>query len=345
MFCRFMTVAPKPSFKFVAMLCVSKTAIRKSNSNNLLEYAERNWKEGCFNDVILKLENEEIEANRMVLASRSLYFEKLFKTEMKEKYQTTVELHDISGTTVKHLIEFTYTGTISLNSENVLDLLSVADYLQMDEAKQFCFEFLQSIITSDTCFFILSVANLYQNEQLKEKALECITKDLGNVEFSNDLSKNDFINCLSKMKRNQAKESAIYHAIMSWIKYDENIRKKVFHELLFLLDFTKLDANFVEKKMLNEELVTGNLACLKLVTTKLCRASKTEHIKQTESTKVLSIGGYRTRRKVIQVYSSVDEPAIEYPNVPLDSSYQLPFFRRNGRSVLRRSKMSVPKYH
>ena len=43
----------------------------------------KNWKKVRFNDFIIKVEDEGIEANRMVLASRSLYFEKMFKTEMK----------------------------------------------------------------------------------------------------------------------------------------------------------------------------------------------------------------------------------------------------------------------
>ena len=152
------------------------------------EYAEKNWKEGCFNDVIIKIEDKTIEANRMVLASRSLYFEKMFKTEMKEKNHSTVELH-INETAVKHLIEFIYTGTIAINNENVMDLLSTADYLQIDEAKQFCFEFLQSVITSDTCFVILTVASWHQNEQLRTNALECIKENTGDIEFDNNLSK------------------------------------------------------------------------------------------------------------------------------------------------------------
>ena len=299
------------------MLSVEKSVTRKSLSINLLEYAEKNWKEGCFNDVTVKVENEAIKANRMVLASRSLYFEKLFKTEMKEKYQLTVELHDINGTAVKHLIEFIYTGSIDINNENVLDLLSTADYLQIDETKKFCFEFLQSVINSDTCFFVLSLANLYQNEQLKREALECISKDLGDVEFDNNLSKNDFIICISKMKRNQAKESAIYQYILSWTKFDENARSEEFLELLFLVDFAKLSLNFIQDVILMEDLVVENHTCLKHVTKKLKNASKKELMKQAGATKVVSVGGSKNPNAVTEVYSCVDEPLINYPDVPL----------------------------
>ena len=161
----------------------------------------------------------------------------------------------------------------------------------------------------------MSVANLYQNKKLKEKALECISKDLGDVEFSNSLSKNDLVTCLTKMRDDQAKESAIYHAIMSWSKHDENTRKQEFEELLFLVDFTQLSADFIHKMMLIEELVTKHLACLNFVTTKLCLASNKERMKQSGATKVISAGGCETPKKVMEVYSIVDEPAMEYPNV------------------------------
>ena len=88
-----------------------------------MEYAEKNWKEGCFNHVIIKVEDEAIEVNPIVLARSLLYFEKLFKTEMKEKYQPTVELYDVKGTATKDPIKFIYVGSIVIDNENVLDLL------------------------------------------------------------------------------------------------------------------------------------------------------------------------------------------------------------------------------
>jgi len=50
-------------------LSVEATVTRKRTANNLLEYAEKKWKEGCFNDVTLKVDHEIIEANRLVLSS------------------------------------------------------------------------------------------------------------------------------------------------------------------------------------------------------------------------------------------------------------------------------------
>ena len=62
------------------------------------------------------------------------------------------------------------------------------------------------------------------------------------------------------MKANKANESAIYNAIVSWIYSDKEYRSEEFFELLFLVDFTKLDVDLIEKIILSE-LVTENLAC------------------------------------------------------------------------------------
>ena len=301
------------------LMGVKKSVTQQRDSNNLLQYAEENRKEGSFNDVTINVENQRIRANRMVLASCSLYFEKLFKTEMKEKYQPTVELHDINGAAVKILIEFIYTGSIDINNENVLDLLSTADYLQVDEAKQFCFEFLQTIVTPDTCFTILTVAQLHQHKELRENALQCMKDNLKDIHFDSDLTKNDLITCISKMKgsgSNQAKESTIYQAIISWVKSDEETRKDNFLELLFLVDFTKLAVDFIEEVILREELVTKNLACLGLATKMFSDASKTDRIKRSGATTVVSFGGDKTPSRVTEIHSFIDEPPKEYPVMP-----------------------------
>ena len=310
-----------------------KTTIWEGASNNLLQFAEQNWKKGCFNDVTIKTDNETIAANRMVLASASLYFEKLFKTEMKEKYQRTFELQDVNGGSLRVLIEFIYSGKITTSNKNVLNLLSTADYLQIDKAKELCFEFLQSLLTADTCFAILSVANFYQHDQLQREALECIAKNFGYAEFSCDLSKSDLLVCISKMKENHAEESNIYQTIVSWIKFDEVKRIQEFQELLFLVNFDKLTVDFIQKVMLVEELIIEISTCLKYVIKKLTDRSTKEQMKQRGGTKAISIGGSNTTNKVIEVYNCFSEPPIEHPAIPLNSGSECKFAENLAGSI------------
>ena len=75
----------------------------------------------------------------MVLSCYSKFFETMFETSMKEKYENEVEVDGFDGDIVKILIDFIYTGAISIDTTNVMDVLSASDCLQLDAVKEFCF--------------------------------------------------------------------------------------------------------------------------------------------------------------------------------------------------------------
>ena len=58
----------------------------------LLEYANTKRNTENFNDVTIQAGAESISANRMVLACYSKFFESMFLSQLKEKYQNTVEI-------------------------------------------------------------------------------------------------------------------------------------------------------------------------------------------------------------------------------------------------------------
>ena len=68
----------------------------------------------------------------------------MFDLETKEKYQNPVQIHGVDGAAVKSVIDFMYSGEVKITSENVMELIAASDYLQVDEVKRFCFEFLES---------------------------------------------------------------------------------------------------------------------------------------------------------------------------------------------------------
>ena len=108
----------------------------------VLQYAIEKRNQGAFNDVTVEAGIETIAANRMILSCCSRFFEGMFDLEMKEKYQhDLVEINGHDGKAMKALIDF--------DNENVMDLLAASDYLQLYEVKQFYFDFLKSILSSD----------------------------------------------------------------------------------------------------------------------------------------------------------------------------------------------------
>ena len=113
---------------------------------------------GEFNDVTIRVGAECISANRMVLACFSKFFESMFRSPFKEKYQNTIEIKELDGEAVKAVIEFIYSGKIAVHSNNVFALLGVAEFLQIDEVKKTCFDYMVSSLTVDSCLNVVKAA-------------------------------------------------------------------------------------------------------------------------------------------------------------------------------------------
>ena len=62
-----------------------------------------------------------------------------------------------------------YTGQIPINSDNVMSVLSGADYLQLDEVKRLCFDFMKKELTAENCFIMLNMADFYPDDLMKTK--------------------------------------------------------------------------------------------------------------------------------------------------------------------------------
>ena len=121
----------------------------------LLQFANTKRISGEFNDVTIRVGPECISANRMVLACFSKFFKSMFRSPFKEKYQNTVEIKELDGEAVKAVKEFIYSGKIVVHSNNVLALLGVAEFLQVDDLKQTCFSFMESSLRVDSCYTII----------------------------------------------------------------------------------------------------------------------------------------------------------------------------------------------
>ena len=288
---------------------------KRADNRSLLEYANQNRDEGFFNDVYIKVGNECFPANRMVLSCFSRVFERMFKVEMKERYEQTVEVKQVDEKSMKILIDYIYTGHIDIDNENVMDLLSAADYLELEEVKKFCFEFLISILAPDTWYAILTAADLYRNEPLKCCVNQYLTFNLDQIIKSNDfesLSKEDVLSLFDSLDRFKIKESSIYQAFIAWTKADEGDRKMKLSDLLQWIKFDRLSAEFCDEVISKEDLILQNVECLKF----LCQAFSRKLLDAKRHGQIISFGGTHSKL-VLSVYSCCrEEELLTFPNMP-----------------------------
>ena len=293
-----------------------------SETENFMQYADK-AREERFTDILIKSGNVSINAHRLVLASYSEVFERLLLTPMREQYQGTVELDNLDGESVKALVQFMYTKTITVSEENVFDLLTSAHYLQMNEVCEFCFSYLKTTITLENWTAILSALNLYENESLLKQVHQFVSEKFSDISQRtqfNNLSTKDLTSILEHLNKAIVEESAIYNAIISWIRQDEENRKCEIPSLLSVIDLHQLSCDFLEDVVATDGLVKENIECLSAVMSVLKEHLKQMRLKEKDS-KLISIGGYYTRSKVFEVHNSRAKSKSIYPDLPVQLYY------------------------
>ncbi|KAI0210914.1 Kelch-like protein 12, partial [Lamellibrachia satsuma] len=100
---------------------------------------------GEFCDVSLRLNGRYYPAHKAVLAASSPYFRSMFTSHMREHSSPEVDLSESmqleNDRTFKRVLRFMYSGDIEINIENVDDVLRLADFLLLDEVREYCHQF------------------------------------------------------------------------------------------------------------------------------------------------------------------------------------------------------------
>ena len=300
---------------------VTAVTRHRIGTSNLLHYANKSRMEGHFNDVTVIAANQRIPANRMILSWHSVFFEKMFKCSMKEKYERNVEIQNVDGLCLKVLIDYIYIGHIDIDEENVMKLLAASDYLQIEDVKQYCFDFLKSVITADNWFIVLNAVVMYRGEAIKDQVYDYISTHFDEIVRTDDfkrVSDEELGQCIANLNRNVVKETSIYQSIMNWVEHDPEERKHKVLNLLQLLKVDQLPYEFVEACS-KENFLENNIECQKFLFNVLLQTLKSQR-DEMHGSKIISVGGVKNLSKITEVYNMRDNKPADYPDFPVPVS-------------------------
>ncbi|XP_031800368.1 kelch-like protein 15 [Sarcophilus harrisii] len=110
---------------------------------------------GLLLDVTLVIDEQQFRAHKVLLATQSDYFKKMFTTESQEGEQKPIPLHDLTATAFNHILKFMYFGYIELSMNTVYEILKGAINIKLKEVVNFCCSFLLSKISLENSGEIL----------------------------------------------------------------------------------------------------------------------------------------------------------------------------------------------
>lgn len=106
--------------------------------------------DGHFCDITIRVQDKIFRAHKVVLAACSDFFRSKLVGQAEEESKSVLDLHHVTVTGFIPLLEYAYTATLSINTENIIDVLAAASYMQMFSVASTCSEFMKSSILWNT---------------------------------------------------------------------------------------------------------------------------------------------------------------------------------------------------
>lgn len=117
-----------------------------------------------FCDLTLHVNNRIVKAHRIVMACNSPYFDSVLKHHKIVREQLKIKCIDIE--VFNKILNFMYTGQITIKYSNVEELLKLADHFIIAKVIEHCIEFLGTKLSIDNCLFTYFLTNRFKLKHL-----------------------------------------------------------------------------------------------------------------------------------------------------------------------------------
>ena len=117
-----------------------------------------------FCDVTVAVKDGQVSAHRVVLAAASPFFLKLLACDMRESKEQLIriELEEATASVMEDVLQYIYTGNVSITEESTHNMIATADYLLLPGLKTMASSFLKDYLTVENCIFNYYFADKYQ---------------------------------------------------------------------------------------------------------------------------------------------------------------------------------------
>ncbi|XP_016060886.1 PREDICTED: kelch repeat and BTB domain-containing protein 6 [Miniopterus natalensis] len=211
--------------------------------------------------------------NRNVLAAACPYFKSMFTGGMYESQQANVTMHDVDAESFEVLVEYCYTGRVSLSEANVERLYAASDMLQLEYVREACASFLARRLDLANCTAILKFADAFGHRKLRSQAQSFIAhnfKQLSQMgpireETLADLTLAQLLAVLRLDSLNIEREQTVCQVAVQWLEAAPKERGPSAAEVFKCVrwtHFTDEDQDYLKGLLTN---TTVNKYCLDLI--------------------------------------------------------------------------------
>ena len=158
----------------------ARKTFSKNTHDSVIRPLLRQRDTGELCDIELKVNGRKFYAHKAILALGSPYFLSMFTCDMREKTTTEVDLSASlsieNDDVLARVLDFMYTGSILITTENVVEIIAVSDFLLMDDLKEYCKQFLLDLGNLDlsNCLRVRFLADDHNMPEVADAAQRII---------------------------------------------------------------------------------------------------------------------------------------------------------------------------
>ncbi|XP_007502441.1 kelch-like protein 30 isoform X2 [Monodelphis domestica] len=215
-------------------------------------------------DVTLRVGGRAFPCHRSLLALCSPYFHAMFAGDFAEGLAAQVELADVEPGAAGLLLDFAYTGKLTINQDNVEALTRTANRLHFPAAQKACSRYLQQQLHPTNCLGICEFGERHGCPEVAAKAWAFLRENFeavaGEEEFL-QLPKERLAAYLASELLQVRAEQSRAEALLRWVRHEPEARARHLPELLGLVHLGALPEPFRQHLLSAEPLIQASEAC------------------------------------------------------------------------------------
>lgn len=235
-----------------------------SHAQDMLEGLQRLRSLPKLADVTLLVGDQELPCHRSLLALNSPYFHAMFAGDFAESFSARVELRDVEPAVVGQLVDFVYTGRLTITQTNVEALTRSASRLHFPTVQKVCGRYLQQQLDATNCLGICEFGEQQGLLGVAAKAWAFLRENFEAVAQEDEflqLPRDRLATCLASDLLQVQPEQSRLEALLRWVRHDPQARAAHLPELLSLVHLDAVPRPCVQQLLATEPLIQESEAC------------------------------------------------------------------------------------
>ncbi|XP_078449578.1 kelch-like protein 38 isoform X1 [Lampetra planeri] len=219
--------------------------------------------QGILTDISLHCGAAEFRCHRVVLAACCPYFRAMFSHGFREGLEDSVRLGSVPARTLASLLDFAYTGEVSISEENVGELLQAASMLHFREVEGACCSFLERQLSPQNCLSLMALADTFGCPGLCGRARAMALSRFREVAESGAALALTGEELARYLEDDQlcADEETVFQTIVAWVRHDPGSRLQHLERLFMKVRLEYVDPQFLAVFVARDQLVRASPPC------------------------------------------------------------------------------------